>query len=93
MDRTLRVPATFLGSRGCGQADDQPFENQPGRHLAIALQVEIGLQQPVVELFAALTTETAELTLDLLEHKRFDACLLQGGTDADAATGGLGLEY
>ena len=70
-----------------GQADDQPFEDQPRRHRALALQIEVGLQQPAVELRPAMPAQQAELPLGLLQHERADARLLQ---DARGDWGGAG---
>ena len=68
----------FFSLRG-GQADDQPFEDQPRRHGAFALQVQVGLQEPAIELAPALPAQQTELPLGLLQDERADARLFQCG--------------
>ena len=63
-----RFARTTLHLRG-GKPHDEAFEYMPWRDLAIPLQIEIGLEQPAVELAPPPPAEGAELPLALLQDE------------------------
>src|SRR3972149_4807816 len=83
----LRAAADRISGGGCGQANDQTLQDQPRRERAGTLQIEVGLEQPAVDLIAAMASEMAELLLGLANDERPDARLLQGAGEGDAAAG------